>query len=163
MEAEALTDSFASILNGAGTDPASFNEQIADQGYRDTFMKLVRDLVPSGREVDRVEIHRLGARRAGTTVLTPPLRKEITKQLHAVRPPRTRETVRRGILRAMNLNEHWIALGGKSGNVRKCYARTEALLLEDVVERLVNKPVRVTGYNQKNAFYLTDIVEDDPA
>lgn len=161
VQPEELSANFAAILDAAGSDPTRFHEQVEDRGYRDAFVKLVRDLAPTGKEVDRVEIHRLGTTVAGTTVLTPPMRKELTKQLKVAKPARTRETVRRGILRALNLNERWVALGGKTGRVRKCIAKSDEVLLEDVVERLVNKRVRVTGYNQRNAFYVTDIVEDD--
>lgn len=130
---------------------------VESQAYRDAFLRLLRALVPDGKELSEVEVLGYGGAVPTATVLTPYVAREITKQLAATRPRPERETTRIDTLRGLNLNEGWILLG-ETGHEKKCYVR-EGVVLADIVEGLVDQRVLVTGHWERQRFVIDDVVE----
>lgn len=159
IDPERLGNTFGDILSRASSlRPESLNDVVSDEGYRDAFFKLVRNLVPDGRHVSEIEVVGGTPNRPSKTLLTPPVRSEITKHLESGRMPVQRPNVEVDELRGLNLNEGWILLG-RPGHERRCYVE-EGVLLEDVVEGFVNRRVKVTGHWRGKRFYIDDLVED---
>lgn len=154
-----LGDTFGDILSRASSlRPESLNEVVPDEGYRDAFFKLVRNLVPDGRDLTEIEVVGGPTDRPSKTLLTPPVRGEITKHLESGRTPVQKPNVEIDELRGLNLNEGWILLG-RAAHERRCYVE-EGVLLEDVIEGFVNRRVKVTGHWRGKRFYIDDLVED---
>lgn len=159
VESARLGDAFAEILaKASSTEPESLTEAVEDTGYREAFFKLVRNLVPDGRRLSEIEILGGAAGRPSKTILTPPIRNEITKHLEKGKAPSQRPEVQIDELRGLNLNEGWILLG-RPGTERKCWVE-EGVLLEDVIEGFVNRRVRISGHWRGKRFYIDDLVED---
>jgi hypothetical protein len=159
IEPDRLGDAFAEILSRASSlQPESMDQVVPDAGYRDAFFKLVRNLVPDGRHLSEIEVVGGAPERPSKTVLTPPIRNEITRHLEKGRTPVEKPTGDVDELRGLNLNEGWILLG-RVGHERRCWVE-EGVLLEDVVEGFVNRRVRVTGHWRGKKFYIDDLVED---
>jgi hypothetical protein len=64
LEPEALTEKFLSILRAAAEDPAEeLKTVVPKDDYRETFLKLTRNLAPGGKTFSEMEIRGSGERR----------------------------------------------------------------------------------------------------
>src|SRR4029077_13611169 len=79
VPADQVSDWFADILQAAGSANGDLEHTVQQPEYRTAFLKLVRAIVPNGKDVNRVELHRLGSRGESFTVLTPDTRQSIDK------------------------------------------------------------------------------------
>jgi hypothetical protein len=155
---ERVVSRFGEILDAATRpDTPELTDFVPDDGYRSVFLKLVRNLAPAGRDVDRVEIRRLDQGSA-STVLTRDLISSINRYLAAKRPPSEDERVETGYLRALHLNEDWIGVGPKEGTLRRL--STPPDIVEDTLTGLIDKLVRVTlARGRGKAWIVRDISE----
>jgi tetratricopeptide (TPR) repeat protein len=159
-----LADAFFEVIDATTNDTADrFTERIPDEQYRIVLSKLVRNLVPDGRELAEVEIRRVRPGDVRTAVLKPELRKVISARLPSRPPSAKSEEVRPGVLRALHLDEGWIMLA-EDAKHRK-YNIAEGRIFDDVVGPFVNRRVRVEGYRSRRRFLVTDIQldTDEPA
>lgn len=133
---------------------------VPDQRYRTTFLKQIRNIVPDGKEVGRIEIRRVGIEDPVPAVLTPSVRTIIQRSIPApeISPSVAGEDT--GVLRAVHLNEGWIVLD-EAPRDRKCYI-DQYEVFDDVVGPMMNQRVRVPGHWERNRtrFVLHDIVLD---
>src|SRR5205823_6605923 len=110
------------------------------------FVKLVRGLVPDGKSLETVQIQRTGMSGLSTAVLTVDSKKKIDTYLKQIQsqhgPSVAQPSTRTGVLRALHLDEGWIVLV-ENGEEQKCLA-APGRVLDDVVEPLVNRSVKVT-------------------
>jgi hypothetical protein len=159
-----ISETFFRVLEAAvAGDTAEINQAVPEADYQAAFLHLVRNLIPDGRSLTQIEVRRQGTDEAATTVLRPTHRAPIDRAIRAHRPPhdgRQAEHVRVDTLRAIHLNQGWIVLG-REGHERRCYVG-ESMVLEDVVEGLVNRRVRVVGHWVRSKFVIDDIAEANP-
>jgi hypothetical protein len=156
LSPDRLADAFFEVIDAVSSaSPEDLSERIPDERYRVVLAKLVRNLVPDGRELTEVEIRRsqVGDRQAA--VLRPELRKVITRRLASGAPSPKVEASRTGVLRALHLDQGWIMLAEK-GEANK-YRIAEGRIFDDVVGPLVNRRVTVDGYGRGRNFVVTDI------
>ena len=79
-----MTETFLSILKAAGEDPGhSLNLLVTDVGYRETFLKLTRNLAPTGKLFHQMDIRGIGDR--SPVVLLPESRRLISDTLRTAR------------------------------------------------------------------------------
>lgn len=160
-----LGSTFGRIIESASSEEYDeFEEIVSSEQYRDAFMRSLRAMTPDGKALNGVEV--IGHGRFSSTFahLTPALAKEITSRLSRTSPNGVMEGSRLDVLRGLNLNEGWILLGKEKGQEQKWYVR-EGVVLADVVEDLIDQPVRVTGTmdRKRRRYYIDDLeaVEQD--
>lgn len=157
IEPASLAGTFATVIEVAREpdDEEKLAAAIPPEDYRNAFLKLVRNLVPDGAEVREIELQRASDGRT-VTRLVPATRNAITRHLRQQRKPRRDEepSAATDILRAVQLNEGWIALGKEP---EQRFHVPDELALEDVIGPLVNQRVRVSFHRERNALYADDI------
>ena len=125
------------------------------------FLKLVRNLLPDGKEIREIEILALNG--IESLSLTRHSKGIIRQHLSPYMSVVEYEDVLTGILRALDLDNGWVELV-ESGKHHKCRIG-ENKVLDDVVGPFVNRRVRVpgrwTGSGARRRFVLNDILPDD--
>jgi hypothetical protein len=165
ITADTIASASYSVLDSVANDSTEqLAQRIENQQYRIAFLKLVRNLVPDGKDLGTMEVQHTTQYGRSTATLTRQVRHDIDEYLtrgrrRATGPP---ETIRRGVLRALDLDKRFIVLV-EDGEAQKCWA-APGQILDDAVEPLVNKRVRVTGYQPRGRgrrrFIVQDIAED---
>jgi hypothetical protein len=120
-EPQQIADRFLSILKASSEDPQTLAAIVPEEDYWGTFLKLARNLAPTGKNFSQVEVRSAGEIKG--VVLAPENRKSIGA---ALRPPQAqvdlpgevREVIR-GILRGVHLDRDWleVLVDGKTEHV----------------------------------------------
>lgn len=153
-----VTGAFGSILEAAvQADSMALKEIVPDEGYRLVFLKLVRNLAPTGSAIDRIELRPLGPVGAATVLTSQTARSISQTIIKASSQPKQPEQTVEGFLRAIHLNENWIGVGPKEGALRKLQASHD--LVEDTLSGLIDRPVVVRMRRQGRASVVIDVTE----
>lgn len=144
VDPNAIAERFLAVLRATvSSDPAQLSLLVPDEGYRSTFLKLARNLAPTGKSFERLEIR--SATDNNPVALQPENRKVINAALKSMAKPESNavgatEVVLHGILRAVNLDKDWIevSVDGKSHHISGL-----ADALDDVIGPMVNRRVTV--------------------
>ena len=158
-----VADHFLQILRVGTEDPEeTLTEVVPDATYRNTFLKLTRNLTPDGKTCNRLDIHSPGDSRPITLDLEVRrnLRRVIreAKQGHGT-TPLAHEPLR-GVLRAIHLDRDWLELADEGGALVRVYAVGEEV--DDVIGPLVNKAVVVYVTTVAGKHQFLDIEPDTP-
>lgn len=138
-----VADQFLRILRAGVEDPETqLPEIVPDTAYRTTFLKLTRNLAPTGKIFGQLEVR--SSPDARPVSLTPETRTAVSQAIRATRPPESespgrRETIR-GVLRAVHLDRDWIELAVNADHVR---VNGVAETVDDVIGPMVNHAVAV--------------------
>ncbi|WHZ25290.1 MAG: hypothetical protein OJF51_000085 [Nitrospira sp.] len=143
IEPERVAHHFLEIVGASSSeDQSELEHLVADENYRSTFLKLVRNLAPTGTTFDRIELHAAGETRPVS--LGVESRGNINQQL------RKKQTVfeatelvheeLRGTLRAVHLDKDWLDV-----MVEGVPMHIEGLqdTVDDVIGPMVNRSVIV--------------------
>lgn len=143
VEPERIAQHFLEIVSASsGEDTVELERLVPDENYRATFLKLARNLAPTGKTCDRIELRASGeARPVG---LDAGARANINQQLRQRSPQPSAEDSTpeelRGTLRAVHLDKDWldIVVDGTSMHI-------EGLkdAVDDVIGPMVNRSVLV--------------------
>lgn len=148
-----VSQTFLAILRSvAGGEPEeTLPAVVPDPAYRDAFLKLARNLAPTGERYGQLEIRSGQDSSAESLVLVPRHREIINAVLRKSRPRRKKDvskTVRsiEGVLRALDLDRDWleVAVGNGDGKHVRITKTDEAL--DDVVGPMVNRRVVVEAF-----------------
>jgi hypothetical protein len=133
---------------------------IPDQRYRTTLLKQIRNIVPDGKEVGRIEFRRLGVGDWPPAILTPAVRTTIQRSLPVPNISSRVAGEEAGVLRGVHLNQGWIVLD-EGAKERRCYI-DQYEVFDDVVGPMINQRVRVPGHweRDRTRFVLHDIILD---
>jgi hypothetical protein len=160
-EPEVLTQTFLAILRTASEGPVEALEALVPMDdYQETFLKMTRNLAPGGTVFKQIEIRDAGDR--NPIVLSTASRKLITDMLRSLGPPSqaledNEETVLRGVLRALHLDEDWIEVA-VDGDLKRVSG--VSAVVDDVIGPMVNHEVRVrVRPGRRNVFI--DIEQED--
>lgn len=163
-EPEVLTEKFLAILKAAAEDPNdALKHEVQNEDYRVTFLKMTRNLAPTGKVFSEMEIRGAGDRAA--VVLSPASRKLIAETLKGPSTPidaqidRPNSMVLKGVLRALNLDKDWleVSVDGKSQPVKGV---GEAV--DDLIGPMVNREVNVrVQRGPRNSLEFIDIELDE--
>ena len=159
--AREVADYFLRILHTGIDDPeGGLQEVVPDSEYRKTFLKLTRNLAPTGKVFDELEIHSADGSRA--VRLDPEVRQKVGNVIRnrdggAEQSTEVRESLR-GILRAVHLDNDWLEVVADDEHCRVSKVEEQ---VDDVIGAMVNKPVivHVTRDGEKRKF--VDIEPDD--
>lgn len=164
-EPRLVASTFMAILEGAANEPeANLPRIVPDPEYRATFLKLARNLAPSGRSFSHLELRSSHA--GAPVVLTQESRKSMTNAIRggAAEPsqaPKSSEVELRGVLRAVHLEKDWIEV-----YVNDTLVRVSGVgeTVDDVIGPMVNHQVLVrVAQDSKGAYAFRDIELEDSA
>lgn len=158
IEPERIAQHFLEIVSASSSeDSAQLEQLVPDESYRSTFLKLARNLAPTGKVFDRIELRTSGEVRPVS--LGVESRGNINQQLRKKSPlPETDGEAPeelRGVLRAVHLDKDWldILVDGVSTHV---VGLQDAV--DDVIGPMVNRTVVVRVVRtQKRKIKFVDI------
>lgn len=156
-EPAVLTETFLAILRAAGDDPSeTLKEVVPDEEYRATFLKMTRNLAPTGKSFAQMEIRGPGDRKP--VVLSSENRKTISETL---RLPKSAadggaddEAVLRGTLRALDLDKDWLEVS-TNGHHQRVSGVGETI--DDLIGPMVNHEVTVRVRKKGRSWQFIDI------
>ena len=127
---------------------------IPDLAYRSGFVKMSRDLAPTGKTFNKLEITSNTDADAYPIVLFPESRETLNNILRYERENidvTIQEESIFGILRALHLDNDWLEITSNEGLPIRIYQTGD--VIDDLVGPMVNQRVIVT-VNQRNGRYL---------
>ncbi len=156
IEPERIAHHFLEIVSAASlADAGELEKLVPDENYRSTFLKLTRNLAPTGKTFDRIELRASGETQP--VALGAESRVNINQQLRK-KPtvPTTADEVPeelRGTLRAVHLDEDWleVVVDGVAMHVEGLQDT-----VDDVIGPMVNRSVvvRAGRVSQKKLKFL---------
>ena len=149
IEPERIAEYFLEIVNASSCDDAAELEMLVpDESYRSTFLKLARNLAPTGKTFDRIEFRTSGEARP--VALSAESRGSINQQLRKKSPLFTiagevHEELH-GILRAVHLDKNWldIVVNGVSMHIIELQDAVDDVIGPMVNRSVIVRAVRVT-------------------
>ena len=159
IHSERIIDGLFGILQACVESPVNKLPGIVDDAdYRSTFLKLTRDLAPTGKRFARLDIKFANADRP--LVLTSDVRSAIDDVIRESRPPSQDESEGeiRGVLRALHLDDDWIEVQSSTKKFRIEQAREE---VDDRIGPMVNHPVVVRVAKSGEKLRFLDIEADE--
>lgn len=159
IEPDEIAERFLEIVEATGRDDAALEKAVPDEQYRNTFLKLARNLAPTekGKTFERIEFRTAGESRP--TALGAESRVLINRQLRQ-KPTTSPEADEqpedlRGILRAVHLDKDWLDLV-VDGVPMHVVGLQDAV--DDVIGPMVNRQVVVKVLrNSRGEFKFVDI------
>lgn len=154
-----VASTFMNILESASIDPTEqLPRVVPDPEYRATFLKLARNLAPTGKTFTTMEIK--SSQGGAPIVLTADSRRAMTQSIRgapvlaAPEAPQEEVTLR-GILRAVHLDKDWLEL---LVNDVPLHITGVGETVDDVIGPMVNHQVSVIAVrNEKSAYVFRDI------
>ena len=150
-EPELLTEKFLDILRASTEEePSAMQTLVPDEKYRKVFLKLTRNLAPTGKSFESMQIR--STKETKGVILSSDSRRQINDHL---RVPITslasnfeEESVVKGLLRALDLERDWLEVTDASGNHIRINHVGEAV--DDLIGPMVNQSVVVRTKKDKN-------------
>lgn len=165
---EKVTKKFLEIVKGSAEDPeGELAKVVPDPGYRSTFLKLTRNLAPTGKSFGKLEIKSVGDIDFRPIVLMPGSREAINDTLKKSTKPRQPSEQEepfqiRGILRALHLDEDWLEVHTTGETPESIHIHDTGDVIDDVVGPMVNRPVIVDVVKgRKGRLNFRDIQSDE--
>lgn len=157
---EEVTRKFIEIVSSTAADPeAELAAQVSDAGYRNAFLKLTRNLAPTGKSFTELEIRSNIQPALGSVVFAPASRKAINDTIKKHTPPHAAdgegEEVRlEGILRAVHLDQDWLEVTVVDGGEQHVRVEKAGDAIDDVVGPMVNRRVTVDVVRAPNGKHV---------
>lgn len=140
---QAIIEQFMRVLRACVEDPeAQLPDVVPDASYRNTFLKLTRNLAPTGKRFGQLEVRSAAASRPLS--LIPQTRAVLGQAIRAARlaeaPTEEVEETVKGILRAVHLDKDWIEVTVDDAHLR---INGVGETVDDVIGPMVNHAVVV--------------------
>lgn len=162
VDPDLISERFLKVLRAsAAGDATQLELLIPDADYRSTFLKLARNLAPTGATFGQMEIS--SALGGDVVELRPENRKTISAEINRLKPkrladPETVEETLRGVLRAVNLDKDWIEV---ASDTVTHHINGLAEALDDIIGPMVNRRVVVKVRRDASLKYKFDDIELD--
>lgn len=147
-EVEEVTNRFLEIVDAASQEThEKLEETVPDPEYRDAFLKLSRNLAPTGKSFKKLEIKSATDLVAQPIVFSPSSRKAINKTLRKSRKDKSdqkkdlKEEQLVGVLRGLHLDKDWLEISISEDETVRVYQTGD--VIDDVVGPMVNHRVVV--------------------
>lgn len=163
ISVETVTGKFLEIVETSVSDPdGALRRLVPDAEYRTTFIKLARNLAPTGKSFSSLEIRSQTRSKNEPILLEPNARKILSESLKKLRPsilpPEAREEKLTGVLRAVHLDEDWLEVTVQEGGERHIRVEKAGDAIDDVVGPMVNRRVIVeVSVTQNGKYHYRDI------
>ncbi len=154
-----VTDQFLSILRASAEAPEEeLRKLVPDADYRNTFLKLTRDLAPTGKRFSLLELRSATQTRALS--LLPTTREAVRKAIRASLPASVpADQTIRGLLRAVHLDQDWIEV---TVNDKPVHITEVGEAVDDIIGPMVNHPVVVqVTRDVRGKLHFRDIERDE--
>jgi hypothetical protein len=157
---------FFAVLRASLADPEKdLPLLVPDKGYQEAFLNLSRNLAPTGKTFDSLEIRDASAPAVEPLFFQPASRRQLNTALRNIRPPRqpepTDEVVEiRGILRGLHLDQDWIEVV-EADPLNPTRIHETGDVLDDAVGPMVNHRVVVTASRRRGRLVYQDIQTDE--
>lgn len=158
-----ITATFLQILHASATDPvAQMEALVPDKQYRDAFLNLSRNLAPTGRSFERLDIRDAGAPAVVVASFEVETRQGLNAAIRRSRPPKVEsptestETIR-GTLRALHLDKDWLEVATMDNPPQHLKIEEAGDVLDDVVGPMVNRLVNVSVIRRGKKLVYQDI------
>jgi hypothetical protein len=125
-------------------DPQGLEELVPQPDYRKALLQLTRNVIPRGKRIKEIGLHRTHDQKPESVYLTEALSPRISEVIPKTpKGAEDEELERCGVLRALHLDKNWLELTLPNGLHEKCYTLPD--MLDDVVGPMVNRKVVVRG------------------
>ncbi len=156
-EIDDITRKFMQIVRTTTSESPEYLRQIVpNPEYRSGFLKMSRNLAPTGKTFNRLEIESTSDLDTFPIILYPDSRELLNSILHSEWENTGEEAQDEqiiGVLRALHLERDWLEIKLDDGPNTRVYQTGE--VIDDIVGPMVNRRVIVTVvYNPKNNRYL---------
>lgn len=158
-----ITGTFLQILHASATDPdAQMEALVPDKQYRDAFLNLSRNLAPTGRSFERLDIRDAGAPAVVVASFEVETRHGLNAAIRRSRPSKAEsptestETIR-GTLRALHLDKDWLEVATINNRPQHLKIEEAGDVLDDVVGPMVNRLVNVSVIRRGKKLVYQDI------
>ena len=162
-----ITGTFLQILHASATDPdVELEALVPDKQYREAFLNLSRNLAPTGRTFERLDVRDAGAPAVLVASFEVDTRKGLNAALRRSKPPKALsssdapETIR-GTLRALHLDDDWLEVAAASDPSQHLTIEEAGDVLDDVVGPMVNRLVNVSVLRRGKKLIYQDIELDE--
>jgi hypothetical protein len=152
-----ITDKFLDIMQATTADSNERLESVVDrEDYRDVFVKLTRNLSPTGRSYDQVRIYSYDNPKE--VILSPDARTYTNEYVSSLAPEieGTEQGTVIGVLRALDLDKDWLEVDVE-GRHQRITGLEDAI--DDVIGPMVNRKVKVKYLRSGRRFRFVDIEE----
>lgn len=159
---ENISECFLRVLRLGIDDPEQgLSEVVPDVEYRDTLLKLVRNLAPTETSsCDSLEVQ--SSDQSQTIRLDAHVREGLNRTIRSLRTdreaPTSREEPLRGTLRAVHLDKDWLEL---AIDARPVHVNKVGDQVDDLIGPMVNKPVVVHTILKGDRYEFRDIEPDE--
>lgn len=145
-----VTRKFIEIVSSAASDPEqALVAAVPDEGYRKTFLKLARNLAPTGRTFSELEIKSAIRPQLDGIIFAPSARKAIGETIKKSAPPAAADSGKRiifnGVLRAVHLDQDWLEVTVSDPEEKHIRIDNAGEAIDDVVGPMVNREVKVSA------------------
>lgn len=155
-QVEQVTQRFLDIVKATAQEPAAdLAEIVPNKEYRGAFLKLARNLAPTGKTFDQIDIREASSPASRPISIGPAARTELNAAIRRERPADlvendTPPTSISGVLRAVHLDQDWLEV--TTGGIPELHVRIYDVgeLLDDVLGPLVNRLVSVIAARKPN-------------
>jgi hypothetical protein len=157
-----VADHFLNILRASAESPEEeLPALVPDANYRNTFLKLTRNLAPSGKRFSQLELR--SATETRSLSLLPSTRQVVNQAIRAARPSiptgTDEDQTIRGLLRAVHLDEDWIEVTVDGEHIR---VNQVGEAVDDVIGPMVNHPVVIqVTRDVRGKLHFRDIETDE--
>lgn len=165
---EEVTRKFVEIVKSAATDSEdALRAEVPDQTYRTAFLKLTRNLAPTGRSYSELEIRSATQPRADSIRLVPTARKAINDTIKRTQTTLSagigqgEEVHLSGILRAVHLDQDWLEITISDGAEQHIKVERAGEAIDDVVGPMINRRVKVDAIKTPAGKHLFKDIEAD--
>jgi hypothetical protein len=161
-----VTSTFFSILQATTKESSDELELIVpDTDYRSAFLSLSRNLAPTGKSFERLEVREASSPSEPSVAFALETRETLNAAIRKLKPPRLATTSEEptkitGILRAVHLDQDWIEIVS-ANNKEHIRIEDAGDALDDVVGPMVNRTVIVSTVRRGTKHLYRDIELDD--
>lgn len=158
-----VTLTFFRVLRASVTDPETqLPSVVRDSQYREAFLSLSRNLAPTGKTFERLEVRDAGSPSEVVASFSADTRQELNAALRRVKPSRaTAENDQpdaiQGVLRALHLDEDWLEVATLAEPSTRIRIDEAGEALDDVVGPMVNRRVNVSVVRRGQKYLYRDI------
>ena len=158
-KSDEISAAFLRILRSSIDDPDNaLPSVVPDKAYRSTFLKLVRNLAPTGKAFERMEI--TSSLETKPVLIYASARQTISdsirRQIPRIPDAAHQEITLQGVLRAVHLDKDWIEI--VTSKDQHITINEVGETVDDVVGPLVNREVVIQAIKKSAARYaLIDI------
>jgi hypothetical protein len=154
---EQITRKFIDIVKASAQEPGiGLEDVVPNKEYRETFLKLARNLAPTGKTYQQLTIRSLGEPDVRPVIFIPNSREAINSALRTLAPPKATDQTQEfkpvrltGVLRGLQLDQDWIEINVLEPSQQTIRIHDVGDVVDDEIGPLVNRRVLVDVVQKK--------------